>query len=152
VQGDQNVSTGVDRFHGYRTALREAALRFDERLVIGEHFTLEEGRKAMDALLDLPEPPTAVFVANDDMAEGALEALEARGLQAPNDVALVGYGNLEASRGFGLTTVDQNPSEMGRQAVRCILTRLKDAEAAPQRISVPTKLIVRRSCGASKTA
>lgn len=152
LRGDQNVSTGVDRFHGYRKALHEAHLPLDERLIIGEHFTREEGRRAMYSLINLPEPPTAVFAANDDIAEGAIEAMEARGLRVPDDVALVGYGNLEASRGFGLTTVDQNPSEMGRQAVRCVLTRLKDTGTMPQRISIPTQLIVRRTCGASAGA
>jgi LacI family repressor for deo operon, udp, cdd, tsx, nupC, and nupG len=103
----------------------------------------------MHTLLEQKEPPTAVFAANDDIAEGALEALESRGLCVPHDVALVGYGNLEAGRGFGLTTVDQNPLEMGRVAVRCVLERLTNAETVQQRILIGTQLVVRRSCGGS---
>ena len=103
----------------------------------------------MHTLLEQAEPPTAVFAANDDIAEGALEALDARELHAPHDVALVGYGNLEAGRGFGLTTVDQNPLEMGKVAVRCVLERLKSAETTQQRILIGTQLVVRRSCGGS---
>jgi LacI family repressor for deo operon, udp, cdd, tsx, nupC, and nupG len=152
LRGDQTVSTGVDRCRGYAAALRESGLPLDGRMVVGDHFLVEEGRKGLLALLDLPNPPTAVFAANDDIAEGALLALESRGLHAPGDVALVGYGNLEAMRGFGLTTIDQNPSAMGRRAVQCVLARLEDAEMIPQRILIATQLVVRRSCGASTAA
>ncbi len=149
LRGDQRVGTGVNRYRGYSEALQGAGIPFDPRLVAGDHFLTKEGRDCMQALLDLEDPPTAVFAANDDIAEGALETLGVRGWNIPGDLALVGYGNLEASRGFGLTTVDQDPPEMGRQAVRCVLARLEGDVIEPQRVVVPTQLIVRRSCGKS---
>ncbi|HEX8238043.1 MAG TPA: LacI family DNA-binding transcriptional regulator [Abditibacteriaceae bacterium] len=149
VMGDQRINTGKDRYRSYLQALQNANIQVDDELIIGGEFLFEDGQRAMNTLLDLDHPPSAVFAANDTMAEGALEALQARGLQAPQDVALVGYGNLEASRGFGLTSVDQNPLLMGQRAVQCALARLNDETLAPQQIVVPTQLVVRRTCGAS---
>ena len=150
--GDQRVNTGADRYDGYRRALRDAGLALDERIVTGRNYQREDGREGMQRLLALDQPPTAIFAGNDDIAEGALEALQERGLDAPRDIALVGYGNLEASRGFGLTTVDQDPAEMGRRAVQCVLARLMNPDLPRQRVLVPTRLIVRRTCGASRAA
>lgn len=146
--GDQQGSTAIQRYEGYRQALHAARLPFDERLVAGGHYTVEEGARATGPVLDLSEPPSAIFAANDTMAEGALQVLAERGLQAPRDVSLVGYGNLEASRGFGLSSVDQNPLQIGRSAVRCLLERRAGEESAPQKIVVPTQLVVRQTCAA----
>jgi LacI family repressor for deo operon, udp, cdd, tsx, nupC, and nupG len=148
VMGDQRINTGKDRYRGYLQALQKADVEVDDELIIGGEFLFEDGRRAMNALLDLDHPPSGVFAANDTMAEGALDALQARGLQSPQDIALVGYGNLEASRGFGLTTVDQNPVLMGQRAVQCALQRLNSKTHSPQQIVVPTQLVVRRTCGA----
>jgi LacI family transcriptional regulator len=93
LMGDQRINTGKDRYRGYIRALQNANIEVDDALIIGGEFLLEEGQQAMNALLDLSNPPSAVFAANDTLAEGALEALHARSLQAPQDVALVGYGN-----------------------------------------------------------
>lgn len=146
--GDGRGSSAIQRYKGYRQALRAAQLPFDERLAVGGHYTLEEGARATRAVLDLSQPPTAIFAANDVMAEGARQVLAERGLQAPRDLSLVGYGNLDVSHGFGLSSVDQNPLDMGRRAVRCLLERQATKENPRQKIVVPTQLVVRQTCGA----
>ena len=146
--GDQHGSSAMQRREGYRQALRASRLPFEESLAVGGRYTLEEGARATRAVLDLSEPPSAIFAANDIMAEGALQVLAERGLEAPRDVSLVGYGDLDVSRGFGLSSVSQNSLDMGRRAVRCLLERQAQKEGAAQRIMVPTQLVVRRTCGA----
>lgn len=151
LKGADSTSTGPLRYQGYREALRAAGLRVDKQLIAGNSYEAHLGKEAMRELLSLPQPPTAVFASNDHLAMGALEALAERGLRAPEDMALIGFGNLTEARGIGLSSVDQNPLEIGRRAVQSVLARLDDATRPTEKIIVPTQLIVRRSCGAPES-
>ncbi len=107
------TSPARDRDAAYRAALHEAGLEVDEALIAGQSFSMHRAAEPMKALLDLPRPPTAVFAANDRMAAEAILAIERRGLRVPEDVAIVGYSDMEMSQYLELTTVHQDTLQMG---------------------------------------
>jgi DNA-binding LacI/PurR family transcriptional regulator len=136
----------ADRRAGYQAAMAAAGLAEHARVIPGS-YTDEGGRQGIAALFDDPAvpPPTAVFVANDLAALGALGALAERGLRVPQDVSVVGYDNtaLAALRQVDLTTVDQPRPDMGRTAVRLVLERLEERRTESRHLVIPPTLVVR---------
>jgi LacI family transcriptional regulator len=129
ITGPMAYLCSQERLAGYREALAEESLPVDPELVIAGDFTASSGRAAMDRLLTLYAPPTAVFAANDDMAFGVLAAARQHGLRVPRDVAVIGFDDAgpAASAKPSLTTVRQPFYDMGRQAAATLVARL-DAE------------------------
>nr|HID14786.1 LacI family transcriptional regulator [Anaerolineae bacterium] len=141
-----------DRLAGYRQALEEAGIPFDERLVCYGDFREESGRVAMNQLLDLPESPTAVFVASDLVAFGALVAIKERGLRVPHDVALVGFDDVRLAHYVDppLTTVRLPAYELGYRAATLLTQLIGSEPVEEQEILLQTELVVRQSCGAAR--
>ncbi len=139
-----------DRLAGYRQALEEAGLSFDEELVRYGDFREESGRVAMDQLLDLPDPPTAVFVASDLVAFGALVAIKGRGLRVPHDVAVVGFDDVQLAHYVDppLTTVRLPAYKLGYGAAMLLTQLIGGRPVEKREILLQTELIVRQSCGA----
>ena len=136
------------RFAGYCEALRKAGLCIDERLVVGGDFTPPSGALAVATLFDGDGGCDAIVAANDWMALGALEALEARGLRVPEDVSLVGFDDIEQARFVTppLSTVRQHPRLLGVHAVRRVLAMLRgDHDTKPKLLE--TTVVLRQSCG-----
>jgi len=141
-----------DRLAGYRQALEEAGLPFDEGLVRYGDFREESGRVAMKQLLDLPVSPTAIFAASDLVAFGVLVAIKERHLTIPDDVALVGFDDVQLAHYVDppLTTVRLPAYELGYGAAT-LLTKLIGGEPVKeQEILLQTELVVRESCGAAR--
>ena len=152
IAGPDDSANAMDRRKGYEDALREAGIAVDPALVLPGDFLEAGGRAAMEALLALSEPPTAVFAANDMMALGAMGALRDAGRRVPDDVALVGFDDIPLARYVApaLTTIHQPIHEVGRRAAEMVLERARAApESAPPpaREVLPTRLIVRESSG-----
>lgn len=139
------VSSAKDRHRGYEAALAAAGLPRDAALAAGG--TFEMGAAAVEALLDLPEPPTALFAANDYMAAEALEVVRLRKRRVPDEIAVVGYGDTRVGRYLHLSTVRQDPPCLGRVAARRLLARFVDSRLPPEVIVLPTELLVRESSG-----
>ena len=101
-------------------------------------------------MLALPNPPTAIFAANDKTAIGAIEAVGEAGLLIPEHISVVGFDNIEEAAycNGGLTTVDQSLDEMAQVAVKILLNLIQNEPVENQLHRVPTKLIVRNSCRA----
>jgi LacI family transcriptional regulator len=99
-------------------------------------------------LLDLPEPPTAVFAASDSMAIGALHAIRHHGLRVPEEIALIGYDDLPlaAYATPPLTSVHQPIGEMGANAVRLLIEQIRGQGPATS-VRLPARLVVRESSG-----
>ncbi len=118
------ASTATGRFEGYRRALAQHELPFDEGLVRTCGFTEHDGYEAMRAWLAAGDVPTAIFAVNDPTAIGAMQALEAAGRQTGRDVALVGGGNIHygAMLKVPLTTVAWSTNEMGKRRPGCCLS------------------------------
>ena len=138
--------SNTERFEGYRRALEQGGIPFDPRLVsIGDGKT-EGGEAAMNDLLDLDRPPSAVFCYNDLSAVGAMRAARRRGLQLPAQLSLVGFDDLYISEYLNpaLTTVRQPMRKMGRMAMETLLC-LASGQRRVANLKVPGELIVRDS-------
>ena len=140
------------RLRGYRDALAEAGLRFDPDLVVSaSDWRLPAGREAVAPLLALPEPPDAVFALNDLLALGVLRGLADAGVRVPQDVAVVGFDDVEQSRYSvpALTTVAPDKEAIARSAVDRLAARLDAGDAwTAEEITIGTRLVVRESSGA----
>lgn len=137
------------RQNGYRKACREAGVSVREELMTVSDYSEEGGYKATGALLDAPQPPSAISCASDLQAIGAISAIRERGLNPGTDVAVTGYHDVELARYVGLTTVRLPASVMGEAAVTELLSRLAGLDSyEPDSIPRP-ELIVRKSCGSS---
>jgi DNA-binding LacI/PurR family transcriptional regulator len=143
IAGPQDMNAGIDRLAGYRSALRDSDRR--SIVAVGD-FTRESGSEAMRQLLEDDPALDGVFVASDMMAMGALRALRQAGRRVPDDVAVVGFDDVDNARYTEppLTTVRQPTIEMGRQMVR-LINRLTEGGAAEAPVVLPTELVVRES-------
>jgi LacI family transcriptional regulator len=140
--------TGDLRTAGHARALAEAGIAQDPELRVVADWHRAGGQAAMQALLALPEPPTAVFAENDLMAIGALDAARAAGRVVPSDIAIVGYDDIEASQMTNppLTTVINPAYDAGREAARLLLDRMTGAYTGPGRVvALQSELVVRAS-------
>jgi LacI family transcriptional regulator len=158
LSGRAAISTTTERVAGYQRALREAGIDLDDRLVVSGESTSEGGVIAANKVLELDDPPSAVFSGNNLMSIGALQAIGNRGLLVPEDVALVGFDDFpfpwsDAFRPH-LTTVAQPTYELGRRAAELLVQRLKgvSSTASPERVVLEGKLVVRESSGALPVA
>ena len=140
-----------DRLTGYRQVLEEDGVPFDEGLVRHGDFREESGRVAMNHLLDLPDPPTAVFVASDLVAFGALVVIRERGLIIPDDVAMVGFDDVRLAHYVDppLTTVRLPAYDLGYRAAALLTQLIRSEPVEEQEILLQTELVVRQSCGAA---
>jgi LacI family repressor for deo operon, udp, cdd, tsx, nupC, and nupG len=132
-----------DRRAGFLAAHQDAGLEFDSALEAFGSFTIESGERAMDELLAKPHPPTAVFCESDEMAFGAISAIQRHGLRTPQDISIVGFDDHDLAKYLNLTTVSQPVQVMGETATWVILDQVKNARTEPKAVVMPTQLIVR---------
>ena len=150
VGGTPHLTTGRQRTEGYRKALHDAGIRIDERLVKHGDFKTDSGYRLTNELLQLPQPPRAIFVANNLMTLGALRAIREQGVRVPEEVALVGFDDMPWSSELcpPLTAVSQPTYELGQETVHLLLRRLADPNAPIRTVTLQPRLVVRESCGA----
>jgi LacI family transcriptional regulator len=145
---DGTPGSGVSRDQGYLRALGAAGRRNGAGMVRHGDWTREGGARAMRALLEMTEPPDAVFCANDLMAIGALDVLREHARRVPDDVALVGFDDIEAAALVSppLTSVVNPAFDMGRTAGAMLMERMSGAYSGPPRaVTLPCRLVARRS-------
>ena len=142
---------GLRRLRGYTEALTRAGLPLDSQLIMQvEAYDQAEGARAMRQLLALDHPPDAVFCFNDLLAIGAMRTLHEAGCRIPDDIAVVGFDNIEEARFAipSLTTIAPDKEKIGELTVSFLLGRIDDTRTGPpERIEVPFRLIVRESSG-----
>ena len=147
ITGPLDMAPGQDRLEGYRRAMQAHRLPVHEAWIVEGDFTEEGGMAAMQQLLALPdaERPTAVFVASDTMAMGALKAVKDAGLHVPQDITLVGFDDLPQTAYLDppLTTVRQPIPRLGETAVHLLLELLQYGPERVQRVVLPTELVIR---------
>lgn len=133
------------RRDGWRAAMDEAGLPVPPSYEQHGDYLLHTGQLLCGALLDLPEPPTAIFCANDESAFGAVHELHRRGLDVPGDVSVVGFDDIYLSEAIfpPLTTVSQPRAEIGREAMSLLLDVIAGADTAPDPVVLPTELRIR---------
>ncbi|MCL7454032.1 MAG: substrate-binding domain-containing protein, partial [Anaerolineae bacterium] len=136
------------RYAGYCQALSEHDIALDEELVRTAVFVPDSAQAAMEALLELPERPTALFAASDVVAIGAMSAIQRAGLRIPQDLAVVGFDDIFLAAYFQppLTTVRVPAYGLGWTAAE-VLINLIEGEEGISSVTLETELVVRASCG-----
>jgi LacI family transcriptional regulator len=147
IAGPSSITPSAERFIGYRKALEEAGLLFDENLVIRGDYHAQSGMEITHSILKMNPRPTAIFALNDLMALGALRAAAEAGYSVPKDLAVIGYDDLEIARFTNppLTTIAQPKKEVGVQAINLLVDRISRKSGPPSRLLLAPELIIRRS-------
>lgn len=146
IAGRLDMPDAMLRLQGYQAFLRSKHIPYREEWVGMGQFLIEGGRRSMRALLSLPEPPTAVFCANDEMAIGALMEAYHQGWKVPKDISIVGFDMTPGSANVypALTTVRQPISELSAAAVRA-LKELIEGRQPTENPVFETELVIRAS-------
>ena len=149
IHGVARAGLGADRLFAYRRALRAAGLPYEKALIAQCGPDPDDGACAARRLLDLSPRPTAILGVNDLMAMGALQAAYERGLAVPADLSVAGFDDMDFAEHLTppLTTVRAHGEEIGRQAAALLFARLADPDRPPQRVAIPTELVIRNSTG-----
>jgi LacI family transcriptional regulator len=147
VTGTLDRGCARDRLAGYQAALVEQGLTPDPHLIQEGDFFQPRGYASAQALLALPQPPTAIFASNDVSAFGVMEAVRDLGRRIPDDISIVGFDDIPQAAQVNppLTTVHQPLEQMGRTAARMLLEIMDDPAHPAQRLQLATELVVRRS-------
>ena len=147
INGPEDSPLCEDRLKGYRLAMKRAKAAVNGRWLQSGDFTLASGYACMERLLALPERPSALFCANDEMAIGAMQACRAAGLTLPSDMSIVGFDDIAFADYTHprLTTVHQPRNRIGEQVMLMMLNMLKAGSAEQSRVILPHELIVRDS-------
>jgi DNA-binding LacI/PurR family transcriptional regulator len=148
VANPQSCGTDLDRFTGFKMVLSKQGIPFDEGLVVNGDGTLRSGVQAINQLLTLSPPPTAILCFNDMMAMGAIHALSRASKKVPRDCSVIGFDDLEQAAYYcpPLTTVRQPSYRLGQAAMSMMLKLIKSG-IAPQGDLLPTELVVRETTG-----
>ncbi len=151
ITGWMDLGCALDRLDGYRSALRTNHIPEGPELIYEGTFFQPDGFTGASTLLDLPNPPTAIFASNDVMAMGVMDAVRNKGLRVPDDVSVIGFDDIPQASLIrpALTTIRQPLEKMGRVATQMLLELLRHPQKKGRRIELPTELIVRDSCQAS---
>ena len=149
ICGPQHLTSAKERLRGYRDAISDAGLPVDPKLIHAGNFHIGTGYTAMEKLLGLSDPITAVFASNDLMAIGAIRAIAALTLRVPDDISIVGFDDVSFAMYTEppLTTITQPIGEIGKLATELLLGRVSGDHRGPRRYCLPTGLVVRASCG-----
>lgn len=142
-----HIQTPQDRLTGFRAALADHGLPFHEEWVLGADWTAEAAARDSLELLSLPDRPTAIVAASDEMAIGVRESARALGLRIPEDLSVMGVDDYVLSGVLGLTTVRQDVGAQGARAAELLLATLFDGDESTDEVVMPTELVVRESTG-----
>ena len=151
IQGHRAHGAQEWRHAGYRQALQHAGIDYDPDLVVEGEFVFESGVHGANRLLDLPDPPTAIFAANDDTAAGVIRVAGERGLSVPRELSVCGFDDTPIARHIfpALTTVRQPTTDMGELATRQLLEHIR-APGAGRMLQVRHTLLLRESTGPAR--
>jgi LacI family transcriptional regulator len=145
--GPSDVTPSAGRFEGFRRALAEAGVAIEPAFLARGDGRPDGGVAAVRQFLEQGMPATAIFAFNDQMATGAIGALQRAGLRVPHDVSVIGFDDVPLAAAIypALTTIAQPIAEMGALGVRLLLERIARRDAPYQRVLLPTRLVVRES-------
>ncbi|WP_197680079.1 LacI family DNA-binding transcriptional regulator [Microlunatus soli] len=152
ITGPMRYLCSQARLAGYRAALERAGITPDQQLIGQGDFHYDSAERAASALLELDDPPTAIFAGNDEQALGVYAAAQRHGLSVPDELSVIGFDDVPMSQWVlpALTTVRAPIPELARLAVRAILDRTEQADGPPvARTELPTTLVVRSSTAAA---
>lgn len=144
-----NLTTSNWQYEGYLAALAGAGLEFDPSLAVEAGSSQDAGVTAMQELLDLPQPPSAVLAGSDDLAVGAMHALRSAGLQVGRDVSLIGCDDLPLASHTqpALTSLRAPRRELGWHLAELLISGINNRQQAPASIVLPMQLMIRATTG-----
>lgn len=148
IAGKEHTYPGDKRVEGYKIALNKLGIaKRDDYIIDGGYFTFEGGYKSMQKLISLDKPPTAVFVAGDMMAMGAIMAIKDAKLSVPKDISVIGFDDIDFARynSPALTTIKQDKNLMGKVAADLLTDHILGAIDKTS-VMLPVELIIRESC------
>lgn len=147
IGGYYSHGIGVPRWLGFQESLRANGIPLNDAMIIQTDITSAAGKQAMAQLLDLPAPPTAVFVMNDTLAMGAIDFCYEHNIRIPEQVSMISFDyELIGQRTTpAVTSVVVSPYELGRKAAELFLQRQQQPEAPPQQVNVAYRLAVRQT-------
>lgn len=148
IMGHPQLNSARERLDGYRAALQQHRIAYDDALVVVGDYMPQGGYAGAMQLLTLPDRPTAIFASNDLSAFGVFDAVRGEGLRIPDDLSVIGFDDIPLSSLTypKLTTVRQPLIQIGQMAVRLLLEKLEDPALPSRRVTLPTELIIRDSC------
>jgi len=133
------------RLSGFRQALKEARIQLPDTFVRLAPYSQEQTRQVAKELLNLPEPPTAIFAATDFQALGVLKAARQLDIKVPELLAVIGFDDLDLAEYTDLTTICQHLDESGRLAVEILLAQIESPSRPPRHVKIPLTLIERQT-------
>lgn len=148
ISGMMEISSARERLEGYKTALDDHRIAYDEALVRQGDFWQPSGYAAAQELLRLERLPSAIFASNDLMAFGAMQAVHEAGLDIPGDISIIGFDDIPMASIVHpkLTTVHQPLDQMGRVAAKLLLEQIEDPRKPARHITLGTQLVIRDTC------
>jgi LacI family transcriptional regulator len=149
IAGSHYTGQSAERQAAYVEALTDAGITIDADLMVAGHFVQAGGYAATEQLLALPQRPTAIFAANDEMAFGAIDAVHSQGLRVPDDISVVGFDDIATASYIHppLTSLRQPLAELSACAVDELLAVIGGQAVQARKITFPLQLIVRKSTG-----
>lgn len=144
-----NITTGFERFEGYKKALKDHNIPLDERLIKFAGFTIESGYEQTKELLKSEKKPTAIFSLNCQLTLGALRAIKETNLKIPGDISIIGFDDSEFAELLDppLNTIAQPVHEIGKKAIEILLKIVKGQKQVKRKlIEFKPELVVIKSC------
>lgn len=147
IEGIKGFKSTIERREGYLKAVIDYQIPIQNQYIVEGNYDMQSGHRAMEKLLSLKNPPTAVFCSNDDMAIGALNTAFAKGLKVPGDISVIGFDDISSAKytNPSLTTVKRPIEKISKLGAEMLLEVLESKETLGPRIFVETELIIRNS-------
>lgn len=144
ISGPRSVFTARERLTGYLRALHENGVFYDDSLVISGENAFATGYQGLITLMELPDPPTAIFSTNYDITFGLITAARERGVQIPTQVSVFGYDCVDICRMMTppLPVVQQNEQELGRLSGTYLIERMQGSLTPPRLTRLPSRLVI----------
>lgn len=135
----------TQRFNGYKKAITKAGLTLPDDFICTAAYDVKDAEVKVEPLLSRPDHPSAIFCATDLQALGVVNKARQLGLRVPDDLAVLGFDNLDLADYFGLSTIHQALDESGRLAVEILLARINNPERPERHVRLPLKVIERQT-------
>ncbi len=148
INGNHKIKIFQERCRGYKQALKDSGLKYDENLVFETKSNVEEGRKVAKLLLEMDTLPDGVFSSSDFTALGVIQELKENGVKIPEDICVSGFANEPFTKfmELSITSVDQSPIEMGRMTAKVFLEQINNKGVKiEKKVVLDPKLMVRKS-------
>jgi len=147
INGDINSLHGQKRLEGVKKSLKKNNIKIEQKLIKDGDFYVEDGYQSMEEIFELPQKkwPTAVFAASDNQVIGVLQAMEEKDLKAPEDIAVIGYDNIELAKYLKLTTIGQPMYQLGYLTIEVLLKAINGELKETYHKELELKLVKRET-------